>query len=102
MQTFVPLERQCHAMALFYQAFLELAREFLVVLHNQNPHLCACSIHFISEKLMSLPLLRASSALLSRVLLQNLAIKIRPPTIKAHPAIRAQLAGCTSKLSQPK
>ncbi len=32
-----------------------LAREFLVVLHNQNPHRCLCSICLISEELMSLP-----------------------------------------------
>src|SRR2546423_8112113 len=40
-------------MALFRQAFLELACEFLVVLYDQNPHLCFCSIPLVSEESMS-------------------------------------------------
>lgn len=56
------LEGQSDGIALFGQAFLELAREFLVVLHNQNSHLRLCSIDLITEKLVSLRLLSASSA----------------------------------------
>jgi hypothetical protein len=33
---------------------------------------------------------------------QYLAISTKPRTIRAHPAIRPALAGCTSKLSHPK
>lgn len=56
------IEGEPGGMALLSQPFLELPCEFLVVLHNENPHLRFCSISPLSEELVNRNILLTESS----------------------------------------